>query len=82
MKQDKSGKKKQYLKLDKSKLKCFNCGETGHFSAECKKAKKAFRGKGKGKALLTTEKDWAETSGSSSDDEFDYENIALMARTP
>ena len=76
---DKS-KKKQYIKLDKSKLKCFNCGETGHFSAECKKAKKTFKGKGKGKALLTTEKDWAETS-SSSEDGFDYENIALMVRS-
>ena len=32
---------------------------------------------GKGKALMSTQKDWADTS--SSEDEIDYENIALMA---
>ena len=35
-------------KLDKSKVKCYNCDGTGHFATECKKTKK-----GKSQALIT-----------------------------
>ena len=42
-----------FVKLDKAKIKCFNCSELGHFASECKKR----RNLGKGKALMTTQKD-------------------------
>ena len=67
--------KSTIIKLDKAKVKCFNFSELGHFASECKKP----RYKGKGKALMTTQKDWADLS--SSEDELDYENIALMANS-
>ena len=62
-----------FVKLDKAKIKCFNCSELGHFASECKKP----RNLGKGKSLMITQKDWADSS--SSEDEIDYNNIALMA---
>ena len=65
--------KSNFIKLDKAKVKCFNCGELGHFTGECKKP----RSKGKNKALMVTQKDWADSSDS--EDDLDYENIALMA---
>ena len=62
-----------FVKIDKSKIKCFNCSELCHFVSEWKKP----RNLGKGKALMTTQKDWADSS--SSEDEIDYDNIPLMA---
>jgi gag-polypeptide of LTR copia-type/GAG-pre-integrase domain/Zinc knuckle len=32
--------RKSYKKFDKSKIKCFNCSEYGHFASECRKPKK------------------------------------------
>ena len=62
-----------FFKLDKSKVKCFNCNKLGHFASECRKPMNL----GKGKALMSTQKDWADTS--SSEDEIDYENLSLIA---
>ncbi|KAL8124217.1 hypothetical protein AgCh_012015 [Apium graveolens] len=49
--------------------KCYNCGEKGHISPDCKKGKSD-----KGKALVTKNKSWTYTSDSESE-----ENYALMA---
>ena len=38
-------------KLDKSKVRCYNCDGMGHFATECKKAKKT-----PGKALIAGNK--------------------------
>ena len=65
--------KSTIIKLDKAKVKYFDYSELGHFASECKKP----RYKGKEKALMTTQKDW--TDSSSSEYAFYYENIALMA---
>ena len=64
-KESKSGK------LDKSKVRCYNCDGLGHFAIECKKAKKT-----QGKALITGNKDWMDSD--SEDEEVGY---ALMANT-
>ena len=58
-------------KLDKSKVRCYNCDGMGHFATECKKAKKT-----QGKALITGNKDWMDSD--SEDEEVSY---ALMANT-
>ena len=58
-------------KLDKSKVRCYNCDGMGHFATECKKAKKT-----QGKALITGNKDWMDSE--SEDEEVSY---ALMANT-
>ena len=56
----KSGEKKEEDsktgKLDKSKVRCYNCDGMGHFATECKKAKKT-----QGKALITGNKDWMDS---------------------
>ncbi|KAL8090645.1 hypothetical protein AgCh_039905 [Apium graveolens] len=54
---------------DYSNVKCYNCGEKGHISPDCKKVKSD-----KGKALATKQKNWTDTSDSESE-----ENYALMA---
>ena len=64
-KESKSGK------LDKSKVRCYNCDGMGHFATECKKAKKT-----EGKDLITGNKDWMESD--SEDEEVGY---ALMENT-
>ena len=58
-------------KLDKSKVRCYNCDGMGHFATEYKKAKKT-----QGKALITGNKDWMDSD--SEDEEVSY---ALMANT-
>ena len=68
----KSGEKKEKYsktgKLDKSKVRCYNCDGMGHFATEFKKAKKT-----QGKSLITGNKDWMDSD--SEDEEVSY---ALM----
>ncbi|KAL8148605.1 hypothetical protein AgCh_005820 [Apium graveolens] len=59
-------------KVDRSKIKCYNCDEPGHFVIECRKEK---NDKGKNKALITSIKDWMD----STDSENEEKNYALMA---
>ncbi|KAL8132932.1 hypothetical protein AgCh_008421 [Apium graveolens] len=54
---------------DYTNVKCYNCGEKGHISPDCKKVKGD-----KGKALVTKQKSWTDTSDSESED-----NYVLMA---
>ncbi|KAL8146362.1 hypothetical protein AgCh_004198 [Apium graveolens] len=54
---------------DYTNVKCYNYGEKGHISPDCKKVKSD-----KGKALVTKKKSWTDTSDSESE-----ENYALMA---
>jgi hypothetical protein len=80
--------------VDKSKIKCFNCGIAGHMISECRKPRSENKGKSteavdykkkyfdllrqKGKAFMTQEYDWA-AEGDHSDDDTEYVNLALMA---
>ncbi|XP_017249896.1 uncharacterized protein LOC108220596 [Daucus carota subsp. sativus] len=64
------GKDSKSGKLDRSKVKCNNCGEMGHFAPECKKGKTE-------KALISKGRNWADTS----DSEEEEVNYALMATT-
>ena len=80
--------------VDRSKFKCFNCNEPGHFATECRKPKQA-RGqresydelkqkyeallkKQHGKAYIAEGKSWDD---SDNDDTEEYGNLALMADT-
>ncbi|KAL8090564.1 hypothetical protein AgCh_039861 [Apium graveolens] len=54
---------------DYTNVKCYNCGEKGHISPDCKKVKGD-----KGKALVTKQKSWTDTSDFESE-----KNYALMA---
>ncbi|KAK1394762.1 hypothetical protein POM88_013818 [Heracleum sosnowskyi] len=55
-------------KFDKSKVRFYKCNGMGHFASECKKTK----------ALITSSKDWMD---SSSESETEVVNYALMANT-
>ena len=58
-------------KVDKSKIKCFNCDGIGHYANECRKPKAS---KGSGKAFISSSKNLLDESDS--DEEQSY---ALMA---
>ncbi|KAL8126077.1 hypothetical protein AgCh_013384 [Apium graveolens] len=66
------GKDSKAGKVDRSKIKCYNCDEPGHFATECKKTN---HDKGKNKALITSSKDWMDST------DFENEEICytLMA---
>lgn len=53
------GKERRSRKMDKSRIKWYNCGEKGHFAPECKKGKAD-----KNQTYITKKKDWANTSDS------------------
>ena len=68
--------------VDRSKIRCFNCNEMGHFATECKKPRQfkntsydVSQKKKSGKAYLTEGKRWDD---SESEDE-EIGNLALMA---
>ncbi|KAL8088255.1 hypothetical protein AgCh_038146 [Apium graveolens] len=63
------GKGGKYDRGNYTNVKCYNCGEKGHISPDCKKVKSD-----KGKALVIKKKSWTDTSDSESE-----ENYALMA---
>lgn len=52
------GKEGKSEKVDKSKIKCYNYGQKGHFESECNKGKAD-----KSQANITKKKHWADTSG-------------------
>ena len=68
------GREQKASGIDKSKVKCYNCDRMGHFAADCTRAKS---NKGQGKALITGNKDWMD----SSDLEDEEVNYALVANT-
>ncbi|KAL8108175.1 hypothetical protein AgCh_024571 [Apium graveolens] len=59
------GKDSKDGKVDKSKIKCYNGDEPGHFVIECKKTK---HDKGKNKTLITSSKNWMDSSDSENED--------------
>ncbi|KAL8133942.1 hypothetical protein AgCh_009127 [Apium graveolens] len=70
----KDGKDSKAGKVDMTKIKCYNCDEPGHFSSECKKTK---YDKGNNKALITSSKNWMDSSDSKNDDTY----YTLMNKT-
>ncbi|KAL8134196.1 hypothetical protein AgCh_009303 [Apium graveolens] len=61
----KDGNDSKAGKVDRTRIKCYNCDEPGHFSTECKKSK---YDKGKNKALITSSKNWMDSSDSDNED--------------
>ena len=66
------GKNYKADRLDKSKIKCFNCDGIGHYANECRKPKTS---KGNSKALITASKNWLDESDSKEEEK----QYALMA---
>ena len=70
MVQEKRRKDFKADKVDKSKIKCFNCDGICHYANECRKPKAS---KGSGKAFISSSKNWL--------DEFEFDeekSYALM----
>ncbi|KAL8120873.1 hypothetical protein AgCh_017883 [Apium graveolens] len=70
--------------VDRSKIRCFNCDELGHFATECRKPKKVKKDKAylkleaKYEALLRKQQGKAYWDDSYNDEDEEFGNYALM----